>query len=95
MTDKTEQAIFMGEWAQRLLNDELLNDAFATIEQEYTQQWLDSPERDIEGRERLRLTIKCLHRLKLELESVLDQGKTAAHELSLAQRIGQKFAKFS
>ena len=50
MTDKTEQASFRGEWAHRLLNDELLNEAFATIEQEYTQQWINSPARDEAGR---------------------------------------------
>lgn len=93
MTDKTERDIFRGEQAARLLNDELLQEAFATIERECTDQWLQSPERDIEGRERLRLTIKCLHRLRLELQSVLDTGQMA--KLSLAQRIGQKLSPFS
>lgn len=93
MTDKTERDIFRGEQAARLLSDELLLDAFATIEREYTDQWLQSPARDTDGRERLFLMVKTLHRLKLELQCVLETGQTA--KMSLAQRIGQRLSPFS
>lgn len=98
MTDKTERDIFRGERAQRLLEDELLTEAFATIEQEYTRKWLESPERDVEGRERLRLMIKSLHRLRTELTVVLQTGQVAKHNLTLmekARQLGQKWSPSS
>lgn len=98
MTDKTERDIFRGERAQRLLEDEILQEAFATIEQEYTQQWLNSPARDQDGRERLFLMVKTLHRLRTELEAVLQTGQVAKHNLSLlekARKIGQKWSESS
>lgn len=93
MTDKTEQAIFRGERAARLLEDELLQEAFATIEQEYTNQWLTSPARDKKGRESLWLMVKTLHRFKAELSAVVETGKLAQHNLTLAQKARQIGAK--
>lgn len=98
MTDKTERDIFRGERAQRLLEDEILLEAFATIEQEYTQQWLNSPARDQDGRERLFLMVKTLHRLQTELQTVVQTGQVAKHKLTLlekAQQLGQKWSKSS
>lgn len=98
MADKTERDIFRGERAQRLLEDELLQEAFATIEQEYTKQWINSPARDEAGRQSLYLMVKSLHRLRMELESVLQTGQVAKHNLTLAEKaraLGQKFVKSS
>lgn len=98
MTDKTEQAIFRGERAQRLLEDEVLQGAFATIEQEYMTQWTNSPARDQDGRERLYLMVKTLHRLQTELQAVLQTGQVAKHNLTLAEKaraLGQKFSRSS
>lgn len=93
MTDKTERDIFRGERAARLLEDELLQEAFATIEQEYTNQWLASPARDHEGREKLYLMVKTLHRFRSELAAVVETGKLAQHNLTLAQKARQIGAK--
>lgn len=92
MTDKTEFEIQRGERARLLMEDELLQDAFATIEKEYMDSWLNSPERDVEGRERLRLMIKTLQRLKLELQNVMETGQIA--RATLAQRVGQKLNQY-
>jgi len=88
MTDKLEYEIRRGERAEALLQDELLNDALETIKQGYMEKWLDSPERDVEGRERLRLMVKTVDRLKSELQTVLDTGKIAKQ--TLRQRIGER-----
>lgn len=90
--DSLENEIRRGEHAAQLLNDELLQEAFATIEKEYTAQWLSSPERDVEGRERLRLMVKTLHRLQLELQSTLETGHIA--KATLAERVGKTLKSY-
>lgn len=85
--DKAETEIRRGEHAAQLLNDELLTEAFAFIEQELTQQWQNSPARDHEGREKLWLSLKLLQKVHGHLVSVLETGKFA--RATLAQRIGQ------
>lgn len=86
MNDQLESEIRRGDHAASLLNDELLQEAFATIEREYTDQWLKSPARDAEGREKLYLMLKTLHRLQSELQSVLETGQVA--KATLAERVG-------
>lgn len=75
-----------GEEAQRLLAHPLLVEAFETIEREVTEQWSNSPVRDVEGREKLWLTLKLLHRLKGQITSVVETGQMARQ--TLLQRIG-------
>ena len=88
MTDQTELEIRRGEHAAQLLNDELLQEAFAFTEQELTRQWQNSPARDHEGREKLWLSLKLLQRVHGHLSSVLETGKFA--KASLAQQIGER-----
>jgi len=92
MTDKLEYEIRRGERAEALLQDELLNDTLETIKQGYMERWLDSPERDVEGRERLRLMVKTVDLLRSELQVVLDTGKLAKQ--TLRQRAGQTLSRF-
>lgn len=88
MSDKTEMEILRGERAQLLLQDELLIDAFTLIEEELTEQWQNSPARDQEGREKLWLSLKLLHKLQRNLVTVMETGKIA--KATLAQRaLGQ------
>ena len=86
--DKTEYEIQRGERAEALLQDELLNDCLETIKQGYMEKWQESPERDVEGRERIRLMVKTVDLLRAELRSVLDTGKVA--KATLRQRIGER-----
>jgi hypothetical protein len=92
VTDKTEQDIFRGEQAARLLSDPTLQEALSTIEQEFTEQWKNSPARDAEGREKLFLMVKTVNRFRMELENVLQTGQLA--KLGLAQRLGKKLSPF-
>lgn len=71
MTD----AIRDGQEAERLLNDPLLLHAFELIEKDIQDQWLNSPARDVDGREKLHLMTKLLHRLKGQLQSVVENGQ--------------------
>lgn len=75
-----------GVEAERLLSEPLLLEAFATIEQEFTDAWKASPARDPEGREKLYLSLKLLARLKAHIESVATTGKMAKKSLSQSAR---------
>lgn len=92
MTDKTEHEILEGQHAAQLLADPLLVDAFAQIEQEYTDAWLASPVRDYEGREELYRLLRSLQAVKARLSQVVDSGKVA--QATLAQRTGQALKQF-
>lgn len=92
MTDTTEREIQRGERARQLLQDELLQEAFATIEKGLTEQWQNSPVRDKEAREKLWLTLRCLKLVHGHLHSTLETGVMA--KATLAQRVGQKLSQY-
>lgn len=85
MTD--EEAARRGEEARQLLEHPLLAEAFQTIRNEVTEQWQSSPARDVEGREKLWLTLRLLNRLEGQLQSVVETGKVA--RATLLQRAKQ------
>lgn len=85
MTD--EEAARRGDEARQLLEHPLLAEAFQTIRNEVTEQWQSSPARDVEGREKLWLTLRLLNRLEGQLQSVVETGKVA--RATLLQRVKQ------
>lgn len=91
--DRTELEIQRGERAALLLQDELLVETLERIDTEYTEQWKNTPARDVEGREKLWLMVKTVQKFRTELETVLSTGKLA--KATLAQRLGQKLNPFS
>lgn len=76
-----EQEIQRAQEAERLLAHPLLIEAFETIEKEVIEKWKQSPARDGDGREKLWLTLKLLHRVRTHLESVVSSGKLAQMKL--------------
>ena len=68
--------------ASRLLNDELLNEAFETLHARFNEAWISSPSRDVEGREVLWLSQKLLTQIRAHLISVLETGQMAEIEMS-------------
>ena len=77
MTD----AIRDGQEAERLLSHPLLLQAFELIEKDIQDQWLNSPARDVDGREKLHLMTKLLHRLRGQLQSVVENGQIVQRTL--------------
>lgn len=91
MDDKAEYEIVRGERAAQLLQEPLLVEAFETLQKELTDQWQKSPVRDVEGREKLYLSLLCLQRVQGQLATVLETGKVA--KATLAQRAGQTLSR--
>ena len=76
-----ERDILRGQQAKELLEHPLLAEAFTTLEQEILSEWQNSPARDIEGREKLWMMLKLAQRVKSALETLVDTGKLAKHQL--------------
>lgn len=73
--------------AQSLLDNELFNEALASIERDLIEAWKITPARDTDGRERCYAAVQQLGKLKGYFESVLNDGKLAQAQLKeLAER---------
>jgi hypothetical protein len=81
-----------GERASALLRNELLNEAFENLEEDFIQAWKHSPVNDSQNRERLYMLCQNLSALKGYLEGIVTDGKLAKAQLDeLQNRI--KFEK--
>lgn len=67
-----------GFHAKRLLEDEVLIEAFETIEKDIFEEWRASGVNNYDERTDLFLTFKCLERLKARLRAILDDGTLAS-----------------
>ena len=67
--------------AQELLDNELLAEAFATLEESYTAAWRASTIDDVAGREKLFLAINIVGKVRDHLAAVVANGKLAQAEL--------------
>ena len=63
--------------AKRLLEDELLKEAFAEVERDIFEEWRMSAPADHEARSNMFHTLKGLERLKARLQAILDDGLVA------------------
>ena len=73
--------------AQALIEDELLQEAFAALEARYVEEWRASQFRDTDARERLWQAVNVLRKVKDHLGRMLADGRLAQREIdALAQR---------
>jgi len=72
--------------AEGALNNDIIREAFATLEQSYIEAWKSTTIEDVTGREKLFLAINVVGKVKQHLQAVVNDGKLAAHQLrELAQ----------
>jgi len=73
--------------AQRLLDDELLIEALATLDRDYLEAWRATAARDTDARERLWQAVQIVAKVRDHLARVVNSGKLAQRELNeLAER---------
>lgn len=73
--------------AAALLENDLFNEAIASIERDLIAAWKATPARDSDGRERCWTAVQQLGRLKGYFEAALNDGKLANAQLKeLAER---------
>jgi hypothetical protein len=84
----TDEAVKVtrGQRARAILDDPLVDEAFAAIERECLAEWRRAPARDVEGRERLWLMLKMTERLKAHFVSLIDSCKVAAERIAQLEK---------
>lgn len=64
-----------GAHAQAALDNPLIAEALAAWEKDITESWQQSPLRDVEGRERLRLMLEASKAFKAHLQRTMETGQ--------------------
>jgi hypothetical protein len=73
--------------AARLLDDDLLIEAFATLDRDYLKAWRATAARDTDARERLWQAVQIVAKVRDHLAGVVTNGRLAQRELvDLAER---------
>lgn len=85
-----EARIYDGNRAQEVLENEVFNQVWADVEQELTKAWRESPVRDVDGREKIFLTLQMLQKLKGAIQTTLETGKLAQKELEHKQTLADR-----
>ena len=76
-----EQRVYDGDLANTVLENPVFQSVFDDIEKELTEAWKSSPNRDVEGRERVFLMMAMLGKIKSCLLTTMETGKLAKEEL--------------
>lgn len=80
--DKLHSASSDGARAKSLLENELLQSAFASIKQDYADKLFSTPADQPQAREMLYLAHRVLSQVQQHLQYVFDNGKLAEAELN-------------
>jgi hypothetical protein len=89
--DKLQRDIVRGSRAKALLDNELLQESFATLERDYIDAWKTSAARDTDARERLWQAVNIVGKVRDHIVKVLNDGKLAQRQLDdLAARSPRK-----
>lgn len=85
-----EQNIYNGNRAKEVLENEQFTAAFEAIEKELIEAWTASPQRDVDGRERIHQYLSLLKKVRTHLISTLESGKLAELEVRHKQSLYDK-----
>lgn len=78
---KLAEAQARGKRAELLLGDDLLQGAFAYLENEYITKWRTTHQADQQAREKLFLAVNVIGKVKEHLSEALMNGKVAERNL--------------
>ena len=88
--DALSQAAAKAARAQSLLGNELLTEAFDTLETSYSKAWRSTMIDDVSGREKLFLAINIVGKVRDHLNAVVSNGKLAAAELRVLAETAER-----
>jgi|TARA_E500000318_G_scaffold107000_1_gene115677 hypothetical protein len=77
-----EKEIQKGNRAKQILEDEIFAEAVKRVSDELDLEWINSPVRDTEGREKIYMMKKMLNVLLVQLRSVMETGKLASKQIN-------------
>lgn len=88
---KANQDISRGARAKALLEDELLTEAFASLESAYIDRWRLTHIDDDKGREKLFIAVNVVGKVRDHLSAIVSNGSMAAKQLDdLAKQAERK-----
>lgn len=76
--------------ARQLLEDEMLVDAFKTLEEAYTLGWRNTFAGDTAAREKLFLAVNIVGKVRDHLQNAVINGKLAQAELEEIARVAER-----
>jgi len=96
VTDETalNKAAARATRAQKLLDDELLGEAFTSLESAYIAAWRATTIEDITGREKLFFAINVVGKVRDHLTKVVSDGKLAQAELKQLAETAERKKRF-
>ena len=80
--DKLLKARSDGSRALTILNDEMIQEAFAALKQSYTEKLFNTTIDQVGGREKLYMAVRVVDEVARHLQSIADNGKIADAELN-------------
>lgn len=83
---KLTRELDRGNKAKEILENELFQEAWLTVETALIQKWRECPIRDKEGQHELKLMLKLLDDVKANVVHVLESGKLAESRLQELKR---------
>ena len=92
--DRLGQAAAKASRAQELLDNDLLGEAFATLEANYTAAWRATVIDDVAAREKLFLAINVVAKVRDHLMAVVANGKLAQAELKELAQVAERRRRF-
>lgn len=97
MTDELKliKATELASRAAQLLGDDLLTEAFTTLEQAYIERWRGTEIFDDKGREKLFVAINVIGKVRDHLTTVISDGKLAARELDNIAQLAESQKRFA
>jgi hypothetical protein len=93
-TSGLDRAVTKAVRAQELLDNELLTEAFTTLEENYTSAWRATVIDDVAGREKLFLAITIVGKVRDHLNDVFANGKLAQAELKELAQVAERRRRF-
>lgn len=96
MSDEStlERAAARAARAETLLDDELLSEAFDSLEKGYIAAWRATTIEDAAGREKLFLAINIVGKVRDHLASIVANGKLARAELKELAETAERRKRF-
>ena len=85
-----EERLYLGDRAREVIENEAFIAAFEATEKEVVDQWMQSPARDQDGREKLWQYLSMLRKVKANLQTTLETGKLAQLELQHKRTMAEK-----
>ena len=79
MTDKTQEAINLGQKAETLLNNEFLKAVFASIKTDIIAGW--TKEKDEDRRVDMWFEYQAVTRIETKLQTLMANGRMAKHSI--------------